>query len=315
VLASIIIVNWNGACLLRQGLPSIIDAVAYTREQHEIIVVDDGSQDDSVIVIQHEFPDVKLVVLKENHGFGKACNIGVEHSSNEIVIMLNSDMIVEKNFIEGLLPVFADDAVFVVACKIKKMDKEAIEIGRTHGKFIFGFITVDRDCDKSVNQAVSTLYASGGAAAYRKKQYMELGGFDELYYPFYWEDLDLSYRAWKRGWKVLYQPRSVVYHKHQGTIGKSFKKSYVKTMYYKNKFIFTWRNITDSNLLIWHIMLLLPCLMLNLMVGRVFHTKGFYLALKKLPNVFFRRKQDELVRMRTDSEVLDGCKKKNREGP
>ena len=110
--ASIIILNWNGVDLLRVTLPSVIAAVKHTGVDHEIIIVDDGSHDESVDLVRTKFPTVNLVPLAENHGFGEACNIGVKHSRNPIVIMLNNDMIVAENFLEPLLSVFTEPDVF-----------------------------------------------------------------------------------------------------------------------------------------------------------------------------------------------------------
>ena len=305
--ASIIIVNWNGADLLRIGLPSVIAAVKHTGVDHEIIVVDDGSSDESVNVVQNEFPTVKLVPLERNHGFGKACNIGVEHSRNPIVIMLNNDMVVEEDFLEPLLLAFKDPDVFGVACQIKKWDKQTVEIGLTKAQFKFGFIKIKRNSDNLTggNNPVPAFYASGGAVAYSKEKYLQIGGFDELYYPFYWEDIDLSYRAWKRGWKVFYQPQSVVYHKHQGTIGKTFKKNYVKEIYYKNRLIFIWRNITDRWYLWQHFFWLLPHLIVTVLVGKLYYLKGFFRAILSLREIQECRRKEKQIYQRNDLEILN----------
>ena len=77
------------------------------------------------------------------------------------------------------------------------------------------------------------------------EKFLELGGFDPLYEPFYLEDTDLGYMAWKRGWKVLYQPRSVVYHEHRGTIGKRFREEQIQAVLKKNHLLFCWKNIHE----------------------------------------------------------------------
>ena len=304
--ASIIIVNWNGADLLRIGLPSVIAAVKHAGVDHEIIVVDDGSSDESVNVVQNEFPTVKLVPLERNHGFGKACNIGVEHSLNPIVIMLNSDMVVEEDFLEPLLSVFSEPDVFAVGCTIKDWDKSSLQIGLITAQFRFGFFKVIRrsQIETMKEGPIPTFYASGGAVAYSKEKYLLLGGFDEIYYPFYWEDVDLSYRAWKRGWKVIYQPNSVVYHKNQGTIGRSFKKNYIKEIYYKNRFLFIWRNITNWWYLTQHLLCLLPHLIITAMVGKFYYVKGFFRALKNIGIVLEKRRKERQFQKNTDYRIF-----------
>ncbi len=88
-------------------------------------------------------------------------------------------------------------------------------------------------------------YGGGGSCAFDRQKFLELGGFDELLAPFYLEDTDLGYMAWKRGWKVLYQPRSVVYHEHRGTIGKRFREEQIQAVLKKNYLLFCWKNIHE----------------------------------------------------------------------
>ncbi|MGO9967998.1 MAG: glycosyltransferase, partial [Bryobacteraceae bacterium] len=86
-------------------------------------------------------------------------------------------------------------------------------------------------------------YGGGGSCAFDRSKFLELGGFDRLLEPFYLEDTDLGYMAWKRGWKVLYQPRSVVYHEHRGTIGKRFREDRIQAVLKKNYLLWSWKNI------------------------------------------------------------------------
>ena len=79
--------------------------------------------------------------------------------------------------------------------------------------------------EPEIRQLYPCFYGGGGSCAFDRRKFLELGGFDEILKPFYLEDTDLGYMAWKRGWKVLYQPASVVYHEHRGTIGKTFQRS------------------------------------------------------------------------------------------
>ncbi len=304
--ASIIIVNWNGVDLLRITLPSIIAAVKHTGVEHEIIVVDDNSQDDSVNLIRAEFPVIKLIALTENHGFGKACNIGVRHSQNPIILMLNNDMVVEQGFLDPLLAVFDKPDVFASVCKVIKWNRQNLDVGLTTAKFKFGLIKLNRCSPVKVEDEspMPTFYATGGAVAYSKEKYLQLGGFDEIYHPFYWEDVDLSYQAWKRGWKVIYQPQSIVYHKNGATIGRLFKRDYVKEIYYKNRFLFIWRNITSGWYLTQHILCLAPYLIGTVLTGKLYYIKGFFRALKYLDQVMERRRREKQFQQISDSEIF-----------
>ena len=88
-------------------------------------------------------------------------------------------------------------------------------------------------------------YGGGGSSAFDRQKFLELGGFDKLFEPFYLEDTDLGYLAWKRGWQVLYQPQSLVYHEHRGTIGKRFSEKQIRAVLKKNYILWVWKNVHD----------------------------------------------------------------------
>jgi GT2 family glycosyltransferase len=244
--ASIVIPNWNGRDLLEKYLPSVI-AAAGQNPENEIIVVDNGSSDGSADFIRTHFPNVRLVALPENLGFGGGSNAGFRVARNDIVVLLNSDMRVEPGFLAPLLAVFADSDIFAVSCQIYLTDptKRREETGLTEGWWDNGGLQVSHREDGKVLSPFPCFYAGGGSSAFDRRKFLELGGFDELLAPFYLEDTDLGYLAWKRGWKVLYQPASVVYHEHRGTIGRKFDPRYIDSILKKNYLLFTWKNIHD----------------------------------------------------------------------
>lgn len=292
VKASIVIVSWNGSQLLQRGLPSVLQALDRTPGQHEVIVVDDGSQDDTLEMLRQRFPAVKTVALDANQGFGAACNQGVAQAAGDVVIMLNNDMVVEPDFLGFLLAPFAQDQeLFAVACCVKKADRQTVELARTAGVFKLGFLKVLRQAGATPPAGLCpALYGSGGAVAYDKGKFLQLGGFDPLYHPFYWEDTDLSYRAWRRGWRVCYQPQSIVYHEHQATIGKSFPRAYIRRINYRNRFLFMWSNIRDRGWLLQHALFLPAYLLLYGASGRWFYLRGFWDALARWAEVRRRRR-------------------------
>jgi glycosyltransferase involved in cell wall biosynthesis len=106
--------------------------------------------------------------------------------------------------------------------------------------------------DPAITELYPCFYGGGGSCAFDKHKFLALGGFDPLLAPFYLEDTDLGYMAWKRGWKVMYQPRSIVYHEHRGTIGKKFSDAYIQRVLKKNFLLFTWKNIHDWRWLASH---------------------------------------------------------------
>jgi O-antigen biosynthesis protein len=242
--ASLVIPNWNGKDLLERFLPSWLTAI----EGHpgsEVIVVDNGSTDGSADWIRAAYPQVHLIALPENLGFGGGSNTGFRQAKNDVVVLLNSDMRVEPDFLTPLLDGFTDDLVFAVSCQIFLGDKtkRREETGLTQGWWQDGALRVSHHEDPEVNRPFPCFYGGGGSCAFDRRKFLELGGFDELLAPFYLEDTDLGFLAWKRGWKVLYQPASVVHHEHRGTIGKRFGSEYIQSILEKNFLLFCWKNI------------------------------------------------------------------------
>ncbi len=242
--ASVVIPNWNGRDLMEKYLPSVVAAMA-ANPRNEVIVVDNGSTDGSVAFLRSAFPSVRVIALPVNLGFGGGSNRGFQEAANDIVVLLNSDMRVEPDFLQPLLDGFSDHAVFAVACQIFFTDPGKIreETGLTQGWWSQGALRVRHYDDGQVDTLFPCFYPGGGSSAFDRRKFLALGGFDHLLRPFYLEDADLGYLAWKRGWKVLYQPASKVWHEHRGTIGKTFSHSYIDTVIGKNFLLFCWKNI------------------------------------------------------------------------
>jgi len=242
--ASLVIPNWNGKDLLERFLPSWVEAIA-GHPGSEVIVVDNGSEDGSAAWIRANYPYVRVVALEQNLGFGGGSNAGFRAAHNDIVVLLNSDMRVEPDFLSPLLAGFEDETVFAVSCQIFLGDptKRREETGLTEGWWQDGALRVSHRADNAVDQPFPCFYGGGGSCAFDRHKFLALGGFDHLLAPFYLEDTDLGYMAWKRGWKVLYQPSSVVHHEHRGTIGKRFSPAYINSVLQKNFLLFVWKNI------------------------------------------------------------------------
>ena len=251
--ASVVIPNWNGRDLLEKYLPSVITAMQ-THPDNEVIVVDNASQDGSADFVRERFPTVRVIELPRNLGFGGGSNTGIREAKNDIIVLLNSDMRVEPDFLQPLLDGFTDKRVFAVSCQIFFSDPNKLreETGLTQAWWDSGRLRVRHRDDPAVQNAFPCFYAGGGSSAYDRRKFLELGGFDSLLHPFYLEDTDLGYMAWKRGWKVLYQPQSVVFHEHRGTIGKKFSQQYIRRILKKNFVLFCWKNIHEPRKLLAH---------------------------------------------------------------
>ncbi len=255
---SVVIPNYNGENLLRKNLPKIIEEMAsYKKGQVEVIVIDDFSKDKSIEVLEgfkNKYKNFKFLVNSRNLGFSSTVNNGVSHVSGEIILLLNTDVYPEKGFLEPLLLHFNNQEIFAVGCMEKSIEGEKIVLrGRGIGKWQRGFLMHSRgEVDKK-----ETLWVSCGSGAFRKSIWDKIGGLNSLYNPFYWEDIDLSYRAQKVGYKVLFEPESVVFHEHEkGAIKNAYSGFKIKTIAYRNQFIFVWLNATDFKIRVSHLIYL-----------------------------------------------------------
>lgn len=303
-MISIIIPNFNGKELLEKNLPSVIDAVSFYGENCEIIVVDDGSNDGSCEFLKEEFKETKVISLKRNKGFSYACNQGAKISKGDILIFLNNDVKANENFISPLVECLSqNDDVFAVSPKIIT-PKRGVNSGLIYAEFKRGFIREKHqdlsNIDINDTKSKPTLYTSGAVFACKKDIFLELNGFDEVYNPYFFEDFDICYRAWKRGWKIIHEPNSVVFHDEQQTIGKNKKKA--KMIYDRNRLIFHWENITDKDLRRQHFFYLGIKLLLSIIFCRWHYLKSFKDALKYIKQI----KQDNIRQITrfTDKEIL-----------
>lgn len=291
---SIIIPNFNGEKILKDNIPFVFRAVEqYSKKAKshiEIILVDDKSTDNSrkaisELIAKYSSPQVSGLSIsnERNLGFSPTVNKGVKHASGEIIVILNSDVRPKEDFLLPLLSHFANESVFAVGCLEKSVEngKEILR-GRGIGRWEKGFLfhergEVDRD---------NTLWASGGSSAYRKSIWDKLGGFIELYKPYYWEDNDLSYRALKAGYKIFFEPQSMVTHEHEyGSIRSTQKEDIVRQIAYRNQFFFVWINATDVKIIVSHI-LWLPYHFINAIRRKdVAFIKGMTRAILKLPQI------------------------------
>jgi len=306
--ATIVIPNWNGRDLLEKYLPSVLTAAARVPGSN-VLVVDNGSTDGSVELIREQFPAVRLLALSENHGFGGGSNAGFRAALHDVVVLLNSDMRVDPDFLQPLLDGFTDEQVFSVSCQIFFSDpgKFRQETGLTQTWWHQGSIRVRHRDDPKVQQLYPCAYGGGGSTAFDRRKFLELGGFDELLAPFYMEDTDLGYLAWKRGWKTLYQPASVVYHEHRGTIGRRFSDAYIQRVLKKNYLLFTWKNIHEWRKLTSHFFYTWASALLSWWFGDSPERSSFAgiaKAFSQLPAVLSARWRARRLTLISDTEAL-----------
>ncbi len=307
-LASIIILNWNGKDLLAEGLPTVLEAVREDQRPHEVIVVDNGSTDGSLQFVAGNFPEVRTVALPENHGFAAGNNAGVRAARNDVVVLLNNDMLVHRDFLRPLLDGFRA-CTFAVSSQIFHQDPSARreETGKTAAFFRRGMIDYehsDVDPDGHPRPYYPAFWAGGGSSAFHRERFLSLGGFQEVYSPAYVEDTDLSYRAWKAGWEVRFAPASIVYHKHRASTNRRFKAAQLQRLILRNQLIFLWKNIDSWRLLVAH------CIWLPWNLYRLARDYGpgilgsFLQAAVRLPAVQAAKVGSHLSAARRDGEIF-----------
>lgn len=237
---SVVIPSYNGLDFLTKNLPLVLKAVDYQGNKIcEVVVVNDGSTDQSVDYIRQNFPQVKVVSHKKNRGFSSAVNTGVRSSKGSLIALINNDVAPSENFLVKALDHFSDAKIFAVSLH---------EDGYSwaEGKFIDGFVS--HSSGQNSKDTHRTLWVSGGSGVFRRDLWIKLGGMDEkLFSPYYWEDIDLGYRALKRGYELLWEPNSLVYHHHESTVSRLPRKK-VQKIQERNQLIFIWKNITSANL-------------------------------------------------------------------
>jgi len=255
--ASIIVSTWNGRHLLETCLPRLLQAVAHEGGDHQIIVVDDASADDTVDFVRREFPQVRLISLPRNLRFAGANNAAARHARGDVLVFLNNDMLVAPDFLAPLLRHFDRPEMFAVTARIEMEPKWVAggmirETGLVRARFEDGFFVLHHE-EPASDEPTPVLYAGGGSSAVRRDSFFQLGALDRLFRPFYFEDLDISYRAQKAGWRILYEPRSRIIHSHRRTnTAENFPGGYVDLMFGKNSLLFTWKALTDRTLIAQH---------------------------------------------------------------
>jgi len=251
--------NYNGKELLKKHL---FDVFSAADRDDEIIIVDDHSTDQSISWMQKQLKlqliktdeinnfyqgnfssgsksvSCQVLSLNQNKRFAFAVNQGFKVAKNRHVFLLNNDVSPEKSSREILLQTFDEqENVFAVGClEYEGEDKSAHRSGKNQLWFEKGLFQHARANNFAFGV---TAWASGGSAMFDREKWLELGGFDLEFQPAYWEDIDISFRAKKKGWKVLFQPDAVVFHQHESTNSRVFTSDEIERMSYKHADRFT----------------------------------------------------------------------------
>ena len=249
---AVVILNWNGAKLLEQFLPSV---VAFSDEA-TVYVADDASTDASIQVIKEQFPTVKIIQNDANYGFAKGYNVALEHVEEDYYALVNSDIEVTENWLAPVLSIF-DTEMEIGIIQPKILDyknKEYFEYAGAAGGFIdqLGypfcrgriFETIEKD-NHQYNDEREIFWASGACFFIRKEIYRRLKGFDDDFFA-HQEEIDLCWRAFNLGYKAKYTSKSVVYHVGGATLNEGNpRKTFLN---FRNSLLMLIKNIPDNQL-------------------------------------------------------------------
>jgi len=303
---SVVIPTYNGKDLLEKNLPSVLSAADASPVPVEIVVVDDGSRDGSVEFLRDRFPGVRVLANDRNEGFAETMNRGIRSARNEIVFSLNNDIEVGRDLFTRGLERFDDPDVFSVTPIVMDVRSGKCQsISRLRPGICWYASDGLEPGDLPVPEGeIPVFYALGGATFYDREKLLRLEGFDTIYHPFYMEDVDLSYRAWKTGWKCLLEPRTSVYHENSSTISSLHRRRKIKFLVERHRTLLLWLNVTDPWLIVRYFLCLPFSMLYDIVAFRKYKFAGFFLALRYLPRIpAGRRKRKALFRIR-DRDVF-----------
>jgi len=270
-MISVIVVNYNTKDLLGKCLDSLR---GQSFGDMEVIAVDNASSDGSAGMVSAFYPEVKLIRNADNQLFCKAQNLGIEASRGDYILCLNSDCVLDKDYLSIMAAAMhIEEKIGMVSGKILRIDKKTIDstglfVGRNRKAIERGY---DREDKGQYDKPGYVFGVSGACAFFRRKMLAEIkdkhGYFDERFGAYY-EDLDLCWRANKKGWKAYYDPKAVAYHARGGTaagrdnrgkalifpyISRDLKKRYIVNKYrciVKNDSIFGF--LANLPFILWH---------------------------------------------------------------
>ena len=236
----IIIPSFNARYLLEKNLPFLFKN---SENMGKLIVIDNGSTDDTVAWLEENYPETIIVRNKTNLGYTKPVNQGISKSDSELFVLINNDVRPHKGYISKSLDYFEDPDVFAVT-----FNEEGASWPDMH--WADGKMQFTHGTDKT--KPVLSAWASGGSAIFRRSIWDKLGGLDEVYAPFYWEDIDIGYRAWRSGYKIIWEPGSSVLHDHEST-SKKLNPRYISLIKQRNELLFNWLNVSDPKYVLGHL--------------------------------------------------------------
>ncbi|WP_297337529.1 glycosyltransferase family 2 protein [Algoriphagus sp.] len=291
---SVVLPNYNGRDLIESFLPFTFEALTKTRLPYEVILIDDASKDNSVNWVKENYPEIKILQNPTNRGFSFTCNRGIFEASMDLVLLLNTDIKLDPEYLCRLISYFEHGDTFGVMGKIINPTTSQLEIGAKLPKkrgFLLkakqNFLPEETD---SV-QPLPTFFLSGANALIDRKKLQALGGLDEVFSPYYSEDLDLSVRAWRRGWKCFFEPKAQCFHLGSASIKTQSAKSKIKKIYFRNRMIFHAIHLEPHQLKGWKVQTLLTEVLPKFLMGKIWIWRSYREMLALWPDILLSRRR------------------------
>lgn len=303
---AVVVPNWNG----EQDLPTCLESLQTQSLTPHIIVVENGSVDGSLALLQTQYPSVETLIQPKNLGFAGGVNVGLRRAMElgfPFVALFNNDAVAHKDWLKHLVEAMEARAdAGIITCKLLSADKSHTD---STGDFYTTWgLPYPRDrgvaANKAHDQKEEVFGASGGASLYRSAMLEEIGLFDEDFFAYY-EDVDISFRAQLAGWKILYEPKAEAYHQTGATSGKI--KGFTTYQTFKNYPLLFWKNVPRSMLpgvFIRFKIAYLSIYISSLLGGRGWPaTKGFFAMLRLFPKKLGERKKIQSTRKVSDDYI------------
>ncbi len=302
---SVVIPNYNGKELFEKYFEHNLHILSSLGKETQIIVVDDGSSDDSVSYLEKNYADrITLIKITPNKGFSHACNRGIDIAENDLVFLLNTDVKLEKEYFTNLFRYFELEDTFGVMGRVIGMDDdsihEAARLPKISGRKIkpSNFFYIPNS-----DVLTPTFYLSGAIALIDNKKLKELNGFNELFNPFYGEDQELSIRAWRMGWKCYYEHNAICRHEISGSTKGHSNKWDVKKLYFRNRYYIHYLHLNGLDLLLWHIQVIFSDVLMGMFTLQNYKAYAYLAAFQNRRKLKKAKESFNLQLKKQDSKI------------
>jgi GT2 family glycosyltransferase len=319
---SIVIPTWKGQRLLQSYLPSVVAAADFYRSSvgagTEIIVVEDAGGDCTMEWLQSNYANVvRAVEHGQNLGFCAACQTGFLQARYPIVLLLNNDVRLEGNCIAPMVEHFKDSGTFAVTGKMFNQKGDVFCNGGKIARFRRGmwssYLNYDVPDAAGYDPSLLSFAAIAAFSAYDREKFLAIGGFDPLTAMF--EDIEISYRAWKRGWLVKYEPRSIAYHDASQTMKRRYKRRSLEMLSRRSRIVMHWLLLHDRGMFGAHVASMVG----QLLTSWLWFDWPLYWAvgtsLRNMTAILRKRRENRRAAVRSDRELLRMLEKFYRTAP